>query len=100
MGHNYPEVFGKKAEEIMVRNPMTVAPETPILEADSYMGHKNVRCILVVDHGNLVGMISICDIHRGLFLCAGVVSQSEGLGRSVESSVTERGTNRSYRSHN
>jgi CBS domain-containing protein len=68
---NYPEVLAKKAEEIMVRNPLTVSPETPILEAASYMGLKNLRRIPVVDHGKLVGMVSIGDIHRGLFFARG-----------------------------
>ena len=71
MEQNYPEVLGKKAEEIMVRNPLTVSPETPILEAASYMGLKNFRRLPVADHGKLVGMVSIGDIHRGLFFARG-----------------------------
>ena len=71
MEQNYPEVLGKKAEEIMVRNPLSVSPETPILEAASYMGLKNFRRIPVADHGKLVGMVSIGDIHRGLFFSRG-----------------------------
>lgn len=71
MEQNYPEVLAKKAEEIMVRNPLTVSPETPILEAASYMGLKNLRRIPVVDRGTLVGMVSIGDIHRGLFFARG-----------------------------
>lgn len=71
MEQNYPEVLGKSAEEIMVRNPLTVSPETPILEAASYMGLKNFRRLPVADHGKLVGMVSIGDIHRGLFFVRG-----------------------------
>jgi CBS domain-containing protein len=71
MEQNYPEVLGKKAEEIMVRHPLTVSPETPILEAASYMGLKNFRRLPVADHGTLVGMVSIGDIHRGLFFARG-----------------------------
>ena len=71
MEEHYPEVLEKKAEEIMVRNPLTVAPETPILEAASYMGLKNFRRLLVTDHGTLVGMVSIGDIHRGFFFARG-----------------------------
>ena len=71
MEQNYPEVLGKNAEEIMVRNPLTVSPETPILEAASYMGLKNFRRLPVADHGKLVGMVSIGDIHRGLFFSRG-----------------------------
>ncbi len=71
MEQNYPEVLTKKAEEIMSRNPLVVSPETPILEAASYMGLKHLRRIPVVENGRLVGMVSIGDIHRGLFFARG-----------------------------
>ncbi|MBA5866220.1 MAG: CBS domain-containing protein [Nitrospira sp. CR1.3] len=67
MEEGYPEALGRKVEEIMSRNPLTVAPHDPILEAASYMGLKNFRRIPVVDKGLLVGMLSIGDINRGLF---------------------------------
>ncbi len=71
MEQGYPEVLAKKAEDIMTRHPLTVTPETPILEAASYMGLKNLRRIPVVEHGKLVGVVSIGDIHRGLFFARG-----------------------------
>ncbi len=67
MEDGYPEALGKKVEEIMSRNPLTVSPNNPILEAASYMGLKNFRRIPVVEHGKLVGMVSVGDINRGLF---------------------------------
>ncbi|MBI4000257.1 MAG: CBS domain-containing protein [Nitrospira defluvii] len=78
MEGNYPEVLGKKAEDIMVRHPLTVSPETPILEAASYMGLKNFRRLPVSDHGKLVGMVSIGDIHRGLFFARGGCDATQG----------------------
>ena len=67
MEEGYLEALGGKVEEIMSRNPVTVAPHDPILEAASYMGLKKFRRIPVVDKGVLVGMVSIGDINRGLF---------------------------------
>ena len=67
MEEGYAEALGKKVEEVMSRNPLTVSPDTPILEAASYMGLKNFRRIPVVDRSRLVGMVSIGDINRGLF---------------------------------
>ncbi len=67
MEAGYSEALGGKVEEIMSRNPLTVAPHAPVLEAASYMGLKNFRRIPVVDKGKLVGMVSIGDINRGLF---------------------------------
>lgn len=72
MEEGYPEVLGKKVEEIMSPNPLTVSPDVPILEAASYMGLKNFRRIPVVDHGTLLGMVSIGDINRELFFERGL----------------------------
>ncbi len=72
MEEGYPEVLGRKIEEIMSRNPLTVSPQDPVLEAASYMGLKNFRRIPVVDNGILVGMLSIGDINRGLFFERGM----------------------------
>lgn len=67
MEEGYPEALKKKVEEVMSRNPLTVSPSTPILEAASYMGVKNFRRIPVAENGKLMGMVSIGDINRGLF---------------------------------
>jgi CBS domain-containing protein len=67
MEEGYPELLGKKVEEVISGNPLTVTPNDPILEVASYMGLKNFRRIPVVDKGVLVGMVSIGDINRGLF---------------------------------
>ena len=72
MEAGYPEVLGKKVEEIMTPNPLTVGSYDPILEAASYMGLKNFRRIPVVDAQKLVGMLSIGDINRGLFFELGM----------------------------
>jgi CBS domain-containing protein len=72
MEAGYPEVLGGKVEEIMSRNPLTVSPNVPILEAASYMGLKNFRRIPVVNKATLVGMLSIGDINRGLFFEKGM----------------------------
>ena len=67
MEDGYPDALKKKVEEVMSRNPLTVSPTTPILEAASYMGVKNFRRIPVAENGKLMGMVSIGDINRGLF---------------------------------
>ena len=72
MEEGYPEVLGGKVEDIMSKNPMTVGPHDPILEAASYMGLKNFRRMPVVDKGTLVGIVSISDINRGLFIEKGM----------------------------
>jgi CBS domain-containing protein len=68
MEEGYPEVLTKKVEEIMSANPLTVSPNDPVLQAASYMGLKNFRRIPVVEKGKLVGIVSIGNINRSLFL--------------------------------
>jgi CBS domain-containing protein len=71
MEEGYQAVLAKKVEEIMSLNPLTVSPNTPVLEAASYMGLKNFRRMPVVEKGKLMGMVSIGDINRGLFFDKG-----------------------------
>lgn len=72
MEEGYSEVLGKKVEDIMSSNPLTMSPNTPALEAASYMGLKHFRRIPVVEKNKLVGMVSIGDINRGLFFERGM----------------------------
>jgi CBS domain-containing protein len=46
---------------IMTRNPVSVAPETPTLEAIELMRHNRVSCLPVVVRGKLVGIVSESD---------------------------------------
>jgi CBS domain-containing protein len=68
MERGYGELLSSQVVHVMTRNPFSVAPDDPVLKAASYMGLKHFRRIPVVDNARLVGMISIGDINRGLFL--------------------------------
>lgn len=68
MEEGYPKLLTMKAGEVMTPDPMSVSPDDPVLKAASYMGLKNLRRIPVTEGRRLVGIISIGDISRGLFL--------------------------------
>jgi len=74
MEEGYPEILRKNVEEIMSKNPLTISPDTCVLEAASYMGRKHFRRIPVAEGGKLLGMLSIGDINRGLFFQRGFLS--------------------------
>ena len=74
MEEGYPDVMKKPVSDIMTKNPLTVAPHDPILQAASYMGLKHFRRIPVEENGKLVGMISMGDVNRGLFFSRGHTS--------------------------
>jgi CBS domain-containing protein len=71
MEDHYKPVMCMKVKEVMTPNPMSVYSDMPVLEAASYMGLKNLRRMPVVDDGKLIGMVSIGDINRGLFIAHG-----------------------------
>jgi CBS domain-containing protein/gamma-glutamyl:cysteine ligase YbdK (ATP-grasp superfamily) len=49
------------AREIMKENPLTVAPDTPTLEAIEIMRRNKVGCLPVVEHDTLVGIVTAQD---------------------------------------
>ncbi|MBV8095753.1 MAG: CBS domain-containing protein [Acetobacteraceae bacterium] len=51
-----------KAREIMTRNVQTATPETSIRKAMEMMTEGRFRHIPVLDHGKLVGLVSIGDV--------------------------------------
>jgi CBS domain-containing protein len=48
-------------KEIMIRDLMTVAPETPALEALAIMRRRKIGCLPVVENGRLVGIVTAYD---------------------------------------
>jgi len=71
MEENYKPVMCMKVKDVMTPNPMTVYSAMPVLKAASFMGLRNLRRLPVEDDGKLVGMVSIGDINRGLFISHG-----------------------------
>ena len=52
--------------DLMTRQPLTVAPETPVLEARQMMIARRIRHLLVTDGGRLVGIVTDRDIRLNL----------------------------------
>jgi len=68
MESEYKKILPLKAADLMTRNVMTVSPDIPILKAVSVMAKNNFRRIPVAEGIKLVGMISLGDIHRAIFM--------------------------------
>ncbi len=49
-------------ERVMTRNPLTVAPTTPLREAASILYERKLGCLPVVEDGRLVGILTITDM--------------------------------------
>ncbi len=55
-----------RIRDVMTRDPVTVTSETLILDARRIMKERNFRRLPVVDHGKLVGIVTLQDINEAL----------------------------------
>ncbi len=55
---------GVAVREIMTKDPPTIAPDTPVLEAMRALRDREVGCLPVVEHGKLVGLVTESDLLR------------------------------------
>jgi len=72
MEENYKRVLCMKVKEVMTPKPMSVSEDESILKAASFMGLRNLRRIPVCKDGKLIGMVSIGDVARGLYINQGI----------------------------
>jgi acetoin utilization protein AcuB len=61
---------------VMTREPMTLTPQQPIFEAATLLHTKRVGCLPVVDHDELVGIVTTTDL-VGLLI---QIMREKGLG--------------------
>lgn len=64
---NAKSVATKQVQEIMTKDCITAAADTPIMQAGSMMLAHNVSRILVVDSGKVVGIATRSDVFRNVF---------------------------------
>lgn len=62
-----PEMFAKRARDIMTANPMTISPDAPLVDAIAIMNEKRITLLFAVEDGKPVGVVHMHDL-----LAAGV----------------------------
>ncbi len=67
MMFQYKDVVNLKVSDVMTENVITVSPDMHILKAATVMVRHKFRRIPVADAGQLVGMLSLGDIHKAIF---------------------------------
>ena len=55
-----------RVKDLMNGPPITIAPDTPVLEARRVMQTRAVRHLLVLEHGRLVGIVTDRDIRLNM----------------------------------
>lgn len=63
----YRDVLNQHVEALMSHRVFTVAPNDPILRAVSVMFAHKIRRIPVAEQGQLIGILSIGDVHKAIF---------------------------------
>jgi acetoin utilization protein AcuB len=53
---------GPTAADIMTRNPLTIAPHTPVGQVITMMVDRKISCLPVVDEGGLQGVLTTTDL--------------------------------------
>ncbi|MEN8167893.1 MAG: CBS domain-containing protein [Pseudomonadota bacterium] len=67
MMSQYKDVVNLQVADVMTPRVVTVSPDVHILRAATIMVRHKFRRIPVADHGKLVGMLSLGDIHKAIF---------------------------------
>ena len=55
-----------RVKDLIGRSPISVGPDTPVLEARQLMQERRIRHLLVLDDGRLVGIVTDRDIRLNL----------------------------------
>lgn len=63
----YKEHMNLKVSDIMIRNVITVSPEQHAMRAAAVMVRNRFRRIPVAEGDELLGMVSLGDIHKAIF---------------------------------
>lgn len=63
----YRDVVNLKVRDLMTSNVISVSPDDHILKAASTMVRNRFRRIPVADAGELVGVLSLGDVHKAVF---------------------------------
>lgn len=67
---HYAEVVNYSVRDIMTPTVITIRPDMHILQAASMMVGRKFRRIPVAEGTNLVGMVSLGDVHKAIFQAA------------------------------
>lgn len=62
----YLREFGRRARDVMTRDVITVAPDTPLTEIAAMLEKYHIKRVPVMEDGKLVGIVSRANLLRGV----------------------------------
>jgi CBS domain-containing protein len=86
LAEEYVRTHGRRIGELMTRDPISVAPGTPLKEIVELMERRRIKRVPVLDGEVMVGILSRADLLRGL---AGALEE-EPVGATTDEEIRER----------
>lgn len=62
----YLREFGRRARDVMTKDVITIAPDTPLTEIAAMLEKYHIKRVPVIDNGKLVGIVSRANLLRGV----------------------------------
>jgi CBS domain-containing protein len=62
----YVETHGRRVEDVMSPNPVTISPDASLEELVDLMASRRIKRVPVVDKGELVGIVARADVMRAV----------------------------------
>lgn len=88
LADEYAHSHGRIVEEIMTRKVRTIAPDDNVADAVSLMERKRIHRLPVLQHGQLVGIVTRADLMRALLAVAPEIAPSAPADEQVRAHIT------------
>lgn len=87
LAQDYVRTHGTTARDVMTKDPVCVAPETPLADIADLMEDKRIKRVPVVADGRLVGLISRANLLRAY---ASVLDASASPAAAADGAIRDR----------
>ncbi len=84
---DYIHSHTRKVGEVMTRDVVAIAPETPLAEAVSLMEQRHIKRLPVIDQGRLVGILSRANLLSALIEMQAEAAPGAGSDREIRAHV-------------
>ena len=84
---DYVHSHARKVGEVMTRDVIAIAPETPLAEAVTLMEQRHVKRLPVIDKGRLVGIVSRANLLSALLEMLAEARPGAGSDREIRARV-------------
>jgi CBS domain-containing protein len=87
LANEYVHSHGRKVEEVMTPNVVTVSPDTQLQEVVRIMERRHIKRVPVVSDGKIVGIISRANLIQALAGIADEVPESRGDDEAIRARI-------------